>query len=359
MRAILRGASRVAAGLGQRRRTARRMESRNHASHTLSPRPSGPTRFMPSFQSPVPISGRPCGPVSRLSATARTQCSYSDARSAGDRRTLVRLVLVRLEQPAFEKRHLLVEHGVDRRSQTRTAAPRRPATTDRRRTACARPVRPARATSAARRLRRTAATRRAADGSAPGAAPQTAAPARPATGRGSRTRRSIGRTPIVPRCGTPGLDTAASDSASGRATRSGVLTTIVPSRRSQNATTCCSASSTACGSRYFRTRSRAASASTASPSRPTSVRVSDGSEDDGTWMAPQGSMAGTGAIRQRRAPHGGGAGELPVPSEKLRPVAGDRLRLARVQIEERHAMGKLLAERIAREDASRSRGRGS
>ena len=30
---------------------------------TLSPRPSTPTRFIPSFQSPIPIRGRPWGPV--------------------------------------------------------------------------------------------------------------------------------------------------------------------------------------------------------------------------------------------------------------------------------------------------------
>ena len=35
---------------------------RKKASQTLSPRPPAPTRFMPSFQSPVPISGRPCAP---------------------------------------------------------------------------------------------------------------------------------------------------------------------------------------------------------------------------------------------------------------------------------------------------------
>ncbi len=34
-----------------------RFSTRNHASHTLSPLPSLPTRFMPSFQSPQPISG--------------------------------------------------------------------------------------------------------------------------------------------------------------------------------------------------------------------------------------------------------------------------------------------------------------
>ena len=53
----------------------------NHPSQTLSPRPPAPTRFIPSFQSPVPISGRPCAPVGRLSAIARTQCSYTDALS--------------------------------------------------------------------------------------------------------------------------------------------------------------------------------------------------------------------------------------------------------------------------------------
>ncbi len=35
--------------------------SRNQPSQTLSPLPSSPTRFMPSFQSPPRISGRPCG----------------------------------------------------------------------------------------------------------------------------------------------------------------------------------------------------------------------------------------------------------------------------------------------------------
>src|SRR3546814_1110317 len=47
-------------------------------SQTLSPRPPSPTRFMPSFQSPVPISGRP-RPPNRSSArcSPRTQCWYS------------------------------------------------------------------------------------------------------------------------------------------------------------------------------------------------------------------------------------------------------------------------------------------
>ena len=37
--------------------------------------PSAPTRFIPSFQSPVPISGRPWLPTARLRSSARAQCS--------------------------------------------------------------------------------------------------------------------------------------------------------------------------------------------------------------------------------------------------------------------------------------------
>ena len=39
------------------------------------PLPSKPTRFMPSFQSPDPIRGRPCAPDVRLRSSARAQCS--------------------------------------------------------------------------------------------------------------------------------------------------------------------------------------------------------------------------------------------------------------------------------------------
>ena len=51
---------RRAARPGRRTRSARR--SKNQPFQTLSPLPPAPTLFMPSFQSPVPISGRPCGP---------------------------------------------------------------------------------------------------------------------------------------------------------------------------------------------------------------------------------------------------------------------------------------------------------
>ena len=61
----------------------RRIETRNQPSQTLSPLPPAPTRFMPSFQSPVPISGRPCAPVVEADRrsrgrSARTATPVSD-----------------------------------------------------------------------------------------------------------------------------------------------------------------------------------------------------------------------------------------------------------------------------------------
>ena len=55
---------------------------RNQPSQTLSPRPSWPTRFMPSFQSPDPISGRPWAPTARLTSIAAAQWSNSEADSS-------------------------------------------------------------------------------------------------------------------------------------------------------------------------------------------------------------------------------------------------------------------------------------
>ena len=48
---------------------------RNEAIDTLSPFLSLPTRFMPSFQSPLPNSGRPWSLWTRLTSMARAQCS--------------------------------------------------------------------------------------------------------------------------------------------------------------------------------------------------------------------------------------------------------------------------------------------
>ncbi len=61
------------------RRMHSRIACRNHPSQTLSPLPSAPTRFMPSFQSPFPISGSSCGPSRQPCSSARAQCSHSGA----------------------------------------------------------------------------------------------------------------------------------------------------------------------------------------------------------------------------------------------------------------------------------------
>ena len=60
-----------------------------------------------------------------------------------------------------------------------------------------------------------------------------AAPSRPAAGRGSRTRRSTGRSRCVPTAGTPWPGRAAGRSPCRSSRSSGVLTCTVPSRSSQ------------------------------------------------------------------------------------------------------------------------------
>ena len=76
-----------------RRREASRL--RNQPSQTLSPRPSRPTRFIPSFQSPLPMRGRPCAPAVRPRSMARTQCS---SKRPALRRHLGRVVGLRLSR---------------------------------------------------------------------------------------------------------------------------------------------------------------------------------------------------------------------------------------------------------------------
>ena len=85
---------------------------RKKPSHVLSPRPRCPTRFIPSFQSPVPNSGSPCAPAVMPRSIARTQCSNSVPSSADTRRQSVRLVLhPSASSGACQERHALVEHA--------------------------------------------------------------------------------------------------------------------------------------------------------------------------------------------------------------------------------------------------------
>jgi hypothetical protein len=66
-----------------------------------------PTRFMPSFQSPEPISGRPCSPKRRPCRIARTQCSYRLRCIGGAAGQVVVGVVFRIDRTAFEERHRL------------------------------------------------------------------------------------------------------------------------------------------------------------------------------------------------------------------------------------------------------------
>ena len=77
-RSARRAPRRRARGRAARSGAARRY--RKNAIQTLSPRPSRPTRFMPSFQSPVPISGSPCAPT-RERAVDRAAAVLVDARA--------------------------------------------------------------------------------------------------------------------------------------------------------------------------------------------------------------------------------------------------------------------------------------
>ena len=78
-----RGARGLARAPSRDRREGRERRMQEPAEPDAFALPSSPTRFMPSFQSPVPISGRPCAPDQRGSrSSARAQCSNSDAVSS-------------------------------------------------------------------------------------------------------------------------------------------------------------------------------------------------------------------------------------------------------------------------------------
>ena len=91
---------------------SQRTVCRNQPSHTLSPLPSCPTRFMPSFQSPVPISGSPWLPTARLRSSARAQCSNSDARVSETARLEIRFALSLGQRIALQKRHDFIQHAL-------------------------------------------------------------------------------------------------------------------------------------------------------------------------------------------------------------------------------------------------------
>ena len=84
---------------------------RNQPSQTLSPVPFLTTRFMPSFQSPVPHQGKPMQPSAIEASRARAQCSNTVASLVGHARSKEAVVLARLERLAFEERDFLIKDG--------------------------------------------------------------------------------------------------------------------------------------------------------------------------------------------------------------------------------------------------------
>ncbi len=81
----------------------------NQPFQTLSPCPWAPTLFMPSFQSPVPISGMPWGPSFSPYSSARTQCSYNASVWSLTVGQIKVLLLVRFQDRRKQEGYLLIK----------------------------------------------------------------------------------------------------------------------------------------------------------------------------------------------------------------------------------------------------------
>ena len=192
---------------------------------------------MPSFQSPVPISGRPCAPVARLRSRPRAQCSNSGARLVGLAGLEVEIVLALAQRRPIEEGHRLVEDrgiagGLD--IVRGDGGEPRAVVGDARAHALARDREPPMLDVALDELSR----RRAQDvGARQRRHRHAQATSHPGAGRGSRRHRSPDRRPSAPSSGRPATDRAASRSAGCRSRGSGVFTCTVPSTPSQKPTT--------------------------------------------------------------------------------------------------------------------------
>ena len=80
-------------------------------SQTLSPLPWMPTWFMPSFQSPEPINGRPCSPNRKPWRSGAHAMLVQGRGLAGPPGQVVVGLVVGVHRPAFEERHRFVEHA--------------------------------------------------------------------------------------------------------------------------------------------------------------------------------------------------------------------------------------------------------
>ena len=130
----------------------------------------------------------------------------------GTARQIVVRVLAGIDRAAFEKVDRFAQDIACRRWWQHSARSPAAARADRRSSACGRRGPKADATSAERRLRRTAGSRTAAGAREGAAAPCGRAPWRPATDRGTRKRRRTGSSRCGPTAGTPESGTRASRS---------------------------------------------------------------------------------------------------------------------------------------------------
>ena len=264
-----RGARRLAAAVRQAARRPRAWRAGTSRARRSRPCPPAPTRFMPSFQSPPPISGRPWPPTRETAverpravleqrARARSETmgwkyeSCSPARRAGPSRKGTHLVEHREIAGDLD----VVGGGV-RQPDAVVGDPRAHPLARRRQPPVLHVALDELPRGGAQQMlarRRPASTPR--------------APSRPGAGRGSRRRRSPGRTPSAPRPGRRASGRGASGSAgcpwSGRASSPAPRRGRRPSGRSPRARP---RRGRRCGS--ARSSARASAAVAASPRKKT------------------------------------------------------------------------------------------
>ena len=277
---------------------------------------------MPSFQSPLPMSGRPCAPAVRPLSIARTQCSKSDADVAetpGLRRPPARparAAAPRGTAPARRARRC-------RRSCGRTPPPRTAARAGRPSSACACRGRSARATSAARRPRRT------------GGPPHANECSRARSGPRERERHDVleliaeaegaARLVVAERAQRRQLRSwYRSQRFMSRSNESSGVRTWTASRvSSQPRRTASSALSAAATWPWRAARSRACATSLPSPSRNTTRRVSPAASVTATCSAAHGSSPPRSGPRARaaRAPPARASEPLRPRNDVRSPVA--------------------------------------
>ena len=168
---------------------------------------------MPSFQSPVPMSGRPWLPTLEAAVQGARAMLEKSGASFRDARLEIGFLLAFRQRIALDERDRFFEHGHVAGGFDELDARRRAARADRLTCACECRGPKADATSVARLLPEIGALRRAIIVRAPRRVWRHSAPSRLAVDRGIRRRRSPGRNRRAPKYGRKASDRAASDSA--------------------------------------------------------------------------------------------------------------------------------------------------